>query len=137
MRKEFRGYDPADVDAFLARCLATPGVYRSKYPQLRGRTPSGPRVTAQEIRDVRFRKATWGYQMRVVDTLLDELADAVELTGWSAPGTTVAVAPMRRTIVLEDTAPASPGHGGEHRPQGPRVTIQLPDHAPSGSPGRS
>ena len=85
MRKEIRGYDPVAVDAFLARCLATPGVYRSQFPLLSGRTPAGERVTPEEIRDVRFGTVFMGYPIRKVDALLDALADAVERTTWREP----------------------------------------------------
>jgi hypothetical protein len=54
VRKEFGGYDPASVDAFLSRCHATPGVYRSRFPQMRDVIPRGKPVTSEEIRDVRF-----------------------------------------------------------------------------------
>ena len=85
MRREFRGYDPVAVDAFLSRCLATPGVYRSRFPDLRDLLPAGERVSAQEIRDVRFPSRLVGYPIRTVDALLDELAAAVERTTWRAP----------------------------------------------------
>lgn len=100
MRKVFRGYDTVAVDAFLARCLATPGVYRSRFPQLRGGIPRGERVTTEEIREVRFPLARVGYSIRVVDDLLDQLAAAVELTKWQAPGRPGGVAAAVRTISL-------------------------------------
>ena len=85
MRREFGGYDPTAVDAFLARCLATPGVYRSQFPLLSGRTPAGERVTPEEIREVQFSKAVLGYPIRKVDGLLDALAETVERTTWREP----------------------------------------------------
>jgi len=103
MRKEIRGYDPEAVEAFLARCLATPGVYRSRFPQLRDLTPRGERVTAEEIRDVRFPKARLGYQIRAVDALLDELERVVELTRWRAPALESGAVRALRTISLVDT----------------------------------
>ena len=100
MRKEFGGYDPEAVDAFLSRCHATPGVYRSRFPQLRDVIPRGKPVTTEEIRDVRFPSKLRGYPIRVVDDLLDELAAAVELTKWQAPGKPGGVATAARTISL-------------------------------------
>ena len=85
MRREVFGYDRPAVDAFLARCLATPGVYRSAFPQLRDRVPGGERVTAAEVREVRFRPAVLGYSIRQVDALLDELEQALERTRWQPP----------------------------------------------------
>lgn len=100
MRKEFRGYDPVAVDAFLARCLATPGVYRSQFPQLRGLIPGGERVTPEEVAEVRFPSVLIGYAIREVDALLERLQAAVELTTWRAPELRRAVAGEARTISL-------------------------------------
>lgn len=100
MRKELLGYDPDAVDAFLARCLATPGVYRSRFPQLRGGVPRGERVTPEEIQDVRFPIRLVGYAIRVVDDLLDQLQEAVEVTTWRAPATPGGVVAALRTISL-------------------------------------
>ena len=130
MRKELRGYDPTAVDAFLGRCLATPGVYRSRFPQLRGRIPGGRPVTPDEVRDVRFPTALWGYPIRAVDALLDELQAAVEVTTWRAPALPDAAEPAPRTIVLVDTEPGSLAHAGAHRPPAPRGSSPLPDRAP-------
>ena len=107
MRKELRGYDPSAVDAFLSRCLATPGVYRSRFPQLRGRIPGGAPVTPDDVRDALFPQALWGYQIRAVDALLDELQAAVEVTTWRAPEQPAAAGPAPRTISLVDTEPTS------------------------------
>lgn len=107
MRKEIRGYDPDAVDAFLARCLATPGIYRGQFPQLRDLAPRGQRVTAQEIRDVRFPKAHLGYQIRAVDALLDQLERAVELTTWRSPALESGAVQSLRRISLVDTPRAS------------------------------
>jgi DivIVA domain-containing protein len=100
VRKEFGGYDPEAVDAFLSRCHATPGLYRSRFPQLRDVIPRGEPVTSAEIRDVRFPWKLRGYPIRVVDDLLDELAAAVELTKWQAPGPRGGAAAAVRTISL-------------------------------------
>lgn len=101
MRKEILGYDPVSVDVFLSRCLATPGVYRSSFPDLRGRIPSGQRVTAEEVAAVRFRKRLVGYAIRDVDDLLDQLEHVISLTTWRAP-TPLADAAAARTISLVD-----------------------------------
>jgi DivIVA domain-containing protein len=111
MRKELGGYDPIAVDTFLARCLAHPGLQRSRFPELRGRAPSGERVTADDIRGVRFRKALLGYRIRVVDALLDDLAAAVERTSWRSQESAVeAVSALRRPAFVgaRGTAPAEP-----------------------------
>jgi DivIVA domain-containing protein len=100
MRKEILGYDPRQVDAFLARCVATPGVYRSRYPQLRAVAPGGQRVTPDEIRDVRFDTALLGYRIREIDALLAELHEAVALTTWHAPGLPGEALRRPRTISL-------------------------------------
>ncbi|MCU1599447.1 MAG: hypothetical protein JWO22_156 [Frankiales bacterium] len=107
MRKEFRGYDPIAVDAFLARCLATPGIYRSRFPELRGRTPGGARVTPEQIRGVRFGKATLGYQIRVVDDLLDELEAELRITTAPEPVPAVEAVRALRTISLVEAERAS------------------------------
>ena len=77
LHKEYRGYDPGRVDAFLARCLATPGVSRSRFPELRHLRPAGPPVTREEVDAVRFGQATWGYSIRRVDAVLDRIAETV------------------------------------------------------------
>ncbi|MCU1602394.1 MAG: hypothetical protein JWO22_3103, partial [Frankiales bacterium] len=92
---------------FLARCLATPGIYRSRFPELRGRTPSGGRVTPEEIRQVRFRKSALGYQIRVVDDLLDALAVELELTTGAAPVPAAGAAAAARTISLVEAEQGS------------------------------
>ncbi|MCU1624407.1 MAG: hypothetical protein JWL79_3252 [Frankiales bacterium] len=102
MRNEIRGYDPVAVDCFLARCLATPGIQRGRFPQLRGLAPSGERVTPEQIRDVRFPKAALGYQIRVVDALLDELQAAAELTTWRATALRTVVTRDPRKVPLVD-----------------------------------
>ena len=107
MRKEILGYDPIAVDAFLARCVATPGVYRSRFPELRGRNPSGERVTVEEIARVRFRKTALGYQIRAVDALLDELQAALELMTWRAPELRGATAQAARRISLVEAEQGS------------------------------
>ncbi|MCW2668153.1 MAG: hypothetical protein JWO27_50 [Frankiales bacterium] len=112
MRKEIGGYDPIAVDTFLARCLATPGLQRGRFPELRGLAPCGERVTAAEIRTVRFRKAVLGYQIRAVDALLDDLEHAVELTTWRSRESVVeAVSALRRPAFVGargTRAPADP-----------------------------
>lgn len=130
MRKELRGYDPSAVDAFLGRCLATPGVYRSRFPQLRGRIPGGRPVTADDVREVRFPTALWGYRIREVDALLDELQAAVEVTTWRAPELPAAAGQAPRTISLVDTERGSLAHAGGHRPPAPRGSSPLPDREP-------
>jgi hypothetical protein len=102
MRREIRGYDPVAVDTFLARCLATPGIPRGRFPQLRGLAPSGERVTPEQIRDVRFPKAGLGYQIRMIDALLDELQAAAELTTWRATELRTVVTREPRKMPLVD-----------------------------------
>lgn len=102
MRREIRGYDPIAVDTFLARCLATPGIQRRRFPELRGLVPSGERVTPEQIRDVRFRKVGLGYPIRVVDELLDQLQAAAELTTWRATELRTVVTREPRKVPLVD-----------------------------------
>jgi DivIVA domain-containing protein len=112
MRRELGGYDPVAVDTFLARCLTHPGLQRSRFPELRGRAPSGERVTAEEIRRVRFRKAVLGYRIRVVDALLEELAEAVERTTWRSRESTIeAVSALRRPAFVGPRATAPSARG--------------------------
>lgn len=115
MRKEFGGYDPASVDAFLSRCHATPGVYRSRFPQMRDVIPRGKPVTSEEIRDVRFPTKLRGYPIRLVDDLLDELQAAVELTKWRAPTRPGTAASGARTISLVEAERASHARTAGHR----------------------
>ena len=115
MRREIFGYDRQAVDVFLARCLATPGVYRSAFPQLRGRVPGGMRVTADEVRDVRFGWTLVGYAIREVDALLDEVAEAVEVTRWRAPAPLAAAVQAVRTISLVEAEQASLARTAERR----------------------
>jgi DivIVA domain-containing protein len=97
VRREFRGYDPAAVDAFLGRCFGRAGLD----PQ-RVRPGFGVRLTADEIRGARFGKAWLGYPIRTVDALLDQLAEAAELTTL-LPATGAAAAQAPRRISLVDT----------------------------------
>jgi DivIVA domain-containing protein len=103
MRRELLGYNRDQVDSFLARCLATPGVYRSRYPQLRARTPDGERVTADEISDVRFAMSLIGYRIREVDSLLEDLYEAVERTTWAAPEIDLTTASLTRSVALQES----------------------------------
>ena len=115
VRKEILGYDPVSVDIFLSRCLATPGVYRSTFPQLRGRIPSGLRVTAEEVAAVRFRKRWVGYAIRDVDELLDQLQHVIGLTTWRAPTPLAEAVAAARTISLVEAEQESLARTAERR----------------------
>lgn len=115
MRKEILGYDPASVDTFLSRCFATPGVYRSTFPQLRGRIPSGARVTPEDVASVRFRKRLVGYAIRDVDDLLDDLQQVISLTTWQSPAPPAGAAAEARTISLVEAEQASLARTAERR----------------------
>ncbi|MFC4535902.1 DivIVA domain-containing protein [Sphaerisporangium dianthi] len=72
------GYDPDQVDALIQRIEATLG---------RG-VLDGPPITADEIRNARFRTKLGGYHELAVDYALDAFVIAVEIHGQSpvAPG---------------------------------------------------
>jgi DivIVA domain-containing protein len=121
MRKEFRGYAPDQVDVFLARCLATPGISRSHFPELRHLTPAGAPVTVADVEAVRFGQATWGYPIRRVDDLLDRLAGTLAVSA-HRPATRSLSTPAPWLLVDAIRLPAP----APRRPAGPRPFLTQP-----------
>jgi DivIVA domain-containing protein len=77
-RTAFRGYDPEQVDALLARCARTLGERARELPAVAWASHlpvSDTRpVTALEVEQVQFRVRFRGYQLQEVDDLLDQVA---------------------------------------------------------------
>ena len=79
MRQRFRGYDPAQVDAFLDRCAAALALRAADFPELHGRggLVTGPRVTPEQVAQAQFRVRMRGYGLDEVDALLDRVEAAL------------------------------------------------------------
>ena len=74
MKVALRGYERAEVDAFLDRCAASLGAAASSFPELSGIRAAGASVTVEDIELVVFTRVFRGYACPEVDGLLDRIA---------------------------------------------------------------
>ncbi|MFF5209898.1 DivIVA domain-containing protein [Streptosporangium sp. NPDC000396] len=107
------GYDPDQVDALIRRIEGTLG---------RGSLEGEP-ITADEIREARFRTKLGGYNETAVDFALEAFIVAVETrsTGWRRP-----VIPRPQPTATED-APGAPAHELDDPPH---VSFGEPESLP-------
>jgi DivIVA domain-containing protein len=80
LRAALRGYDVAEVDAFLVRCAHSLGPRIDRVPELRpllSAPRSGAPLRARDVETAQFRIRRRGYAVDEVDALLDRVAVAL------------------------------------------------------------
>lgn len=76
-----RGYDTAEVDAFLVRCAHSLGPRVREVPELVGllcRPRDGEPLRGRDVETVQFRVRARGYAIEQVDALLDRVAAVLD-----------------------------------------------------------